>query len=251
MNVYDNLVYAALNGNGGGGGGGSLKVGVLRGDAELVQRWTYDKLAVADEGYTIPAYTTTSQTVKESETIEIEIDPMNYHYFTCMRWMSYPVYNASTKTKGRYESFHGCWYSELSHVPSAWYKSAEGDTAAPNEYYKNQSLYTIFRCLYYQTNSQFGISENNSYGVPIYTSYVPAYSTSTHKLTIKTPQMYLRGDSTYFTSTAWNMMTDIRYQYVIELYRLPIDRTDVTAWGTTSQLVRILDAWDSDSKTLT
>ena len=49
-----------------GGGGGAVKMGALRPDAELVQTWSYDKLWVADEEGTIPAYSTSTITLTAS-----------------------------------------------------------------------------------------------------------------------------------------------------------------------------------------
>lgn len=47
--------------------GGSLKQIIIRPDAELMQSWKYDKRIIADEGITIPAYTTATQTLKATE----------------------------------------------------------------------------------------------------------------------------------------------------------------------------------------
>ena len=63
------------------GGTVNLKNYIIRPDAELVLSSTYDKMAVADEAYTLPAYSTTASTVKSYTNVSTyTIDPDNYNY---------------------------------------------------------------------------------------------------------------------------------------------------------------------------
>ena len=85
------------------------KPGYLRTDAELVKTITYEKLAVTDEGYTIPEYTTTSTTyiASESLTDTVSLDLSTYNYFITEVFFSYPTYNITTTAKGRVEYYFG------------------------------------------------------------------------------------------------------------------------------------------------
>ena len=83
----------------------ALKAGVIRPDAEKVETWSYDKLWIAEEGGTLPAYSTTATTLKASEqlTVTHEWDLDNFKYCVLMRGLVIPFYNTDSIARGRVE----------------------------------------------------------------------------------------------------------------------------------------------------
>ena len=74
------------------GGTTELKMGVLRPDAEIVQTYSYDKYIVADEGITIPSYTTTQTALLASSNLSptVSMDLTNYDYYVLTRTLTIP-----------------------------------------------------------------------------------------------------------------------------------------------------------------
>ena len=64
-------------------------------------------------------------------------------------------------------------------------------------------------------------------------------------------QNQIRGHTTYFTSTYMNAVTDIRYQYVIEVYRAPKNHLNIDGWGSTQNLQHVLECVNSTTHKLT
>ena len=100
LDTYDDYI-AQIS----GGGGSSLKFGVLRPDAELIKTFSYDKYIVEDEEVTLPAYNTTAETLKASETLTetVATDLTTYNYYVLIRMLTIPKYNTNAIAKGRFE----------------------------------------------------------------------------------------------------------------------------------------------------
>ena len=95
--------YIVIPSTGGGGGSTTLKMGVIRPDAELVQSWTYDKYIVEDEGVTLPTYSTTAQTLRASENLSptAMVSSEEYDAMVVTRTLATPVYNSSATSTRR------------------------------------------------------------------------------------------------------------------------------------------------------
>ena len=225
-----------VTGTNSGGGGGALKIGVLRPDAVLEQSWTYDKYIVANESVTLPAYSTSLQTLKSSQILKTgqALDLTTYDYVITARALSYPTYSSSTKGKGRFEYAVNASVWEISCVPSSS-MSALGTTAS--RYYNALTQLNTANCELYWGSATALYSANQSYGT--YQTFIsPAYTasdTGAATVNINSPTLAVRGNNTYFASTYWGYMTDIRYQYIIELWKIPRTGT-VYGYGNTSQL---------------
>ena len=201
-----------------GGGGGALKLGVLRGDAELIQRWTYDKKIVADEGKTIPAYSTSSTTFISGANLDKYTCPENerglYDYYLIGRCLAIPVYNSETNVAGK------CYYtvSYYCYEIDVVNKSLIGNTTrlmatntATNyfaKYYNSSGDYVI----YYATSNYFPAA--------YFASPTTTINDGAIEITPKSPDLRTRGNATYCSESAWAMLTDIRYQYIVELYKI-------------------------------
>ena len=79
----------------------SLKMGVLRPDAEKVQTWSADYLVHTDKGVTIPSYSTTGATLVSAESLTptYTLACNSYYYYILLRCLTIPQYSVTTKAK--------------------------------------------------------------------------------------------------------------------------------------------------------
>lgn len=246
LDTYDDYI-AQIS----GGGSNPLKFGVLRPDAELIKTVSYDKYIVEDEGVTIPAYNTTTQTLKASETLSetVATDLATYNYYILIRMLTIPEYNTTAKAKGRFEWIGSSCLYELCNL--------EGNTihsiSDPTKYVTSRtsslvSAGSFHRVGYWSTSSAFSTYTGASYGTY---QAVTAPSFSSNKITIKSPVFNIRGHATYYTQTYWEATTDIRYQWKAEVYRVPKTGNLNGEWGLVSQWRHVMDDVYSSSHTLT
>lgn len=223
--------------------GGSVKMGALRPDAELWKSWSYDKLIVEDEEVTIPAYTTTATTLKASATLEeVTIDPTEYNYLLVQRGLSYPIYSVETTGKGRFEVFNVVRSTEVMNIPAGWV-FGEG-----SQFVSVLSASNFYRSIFWNGATTRAVG-NLETGIPM--SFVdPVYASSGNKLTVKSPNLKIKGDSSYFSNTFWDYVTDIRYQYIVELYRVPVTAA-VDGWSYTSLFQHVVDCMNNNNRKLT
>lgn len=231
----------------------TLKMGVMRPDAVLVETWTYDKLWLADEGETLPAYSTTAVTLKASEVLsmehEWELD--DYKYFVTARTLVIPLYNIDTIARGRVEwsETHGAW--ELVYPDSGAFRSL----VDPSKSYLSRALGWIasggtFSRMPYFSNAQgtMSVYSANSYGLWC-TPQAPTYASG--ELYINSPNFTLRCQANVFDKPFYEALEDIRFQWIVELWRVPIDSLNLVGWSANQQLDRVLDCVYSADHTLT
>lgn len=233
-----------------GGGVSSIPL-AMRPDAELVQRWSDDYLIHADKNITIPAYTTAATTVVSSSDLTpiAKIDRNNYDYLVIIRCLAYPIYDDTTAVKGRVEYFLAMNHYECMCIPGGLITPINGDsvTYSSNSYvlYAQQAKY---RMVYWSSASAVSTVASASYGV--YQS-ITAPTMGSTTITAKTPTVVVRGSTTYFTQTAWEMMTDIREQYTIDLYRAPKYALNQNGFLEQSAIFSLINSAQSASHTLT
>lgn len=213
-----------------GGGSGSVKMGVLRHDAELVGKWTMDKYAVADLSLTIPAYSTTNVTLKAAENIDTYTgDPLTYRYFITERTLTIPEYSIATLAKGRQEYTLGIAQYEWLYNPSGQQKTIIDPSKSYGVYSAMQAA-TVGREVYWNSATAVGVYTSGAYSANLAFA-TPAIS-SNKTITIKSPSIAIRGHATYLAQTFFEAITDIRCQYVIELWRVPLTGVDGWVHGT-------------------
>jgi hypothetical protein len=234
----------------GGGGGGTIKMGVLRPDAELWQRFTYDRWIVADEGVTIPAYSTSSQNLKASETIATitDVDTDEYSYYVLLRGLTIPKYVSGTADGAGKPVYHAftCNY-ELSVNNS--------QTIAPTGIpYSGKYVFTVNNYaainLYYSSATEcvVAVGSNGNYGC-----YQQGGSASLSDTQIKltSPRLSVRGETNLFKQGYWDALEDIRCQYVFEVYRAPNGGEYFDGFNVNSHLTHTLSCAKSASGNLT
>lgn len=228
----------------------ALKQAGIRPDAEKIQTWSYDKLIVEDEGIAVKTYTTSASTLKASSLLSPTIPcDENYDYLVAIRGICYPIYNDGTAAsgKGRPEFFLLSDIQEITQIPANTAKTANGT------YYKNVSRATSAvqqnnRLLYWSSATAMGFS-NTQYGV-----YMAASSSTTISNTainVYSPALMERGSTTYFVNTFMNAVSDIRYQWIIDVWRIPKNSWNINGWSHGSQLEALAAQASTASRTLT
>lgn len=215
----------------------TLKDILLRPDAELVRSWSLDSLVHDDESKTIPGYSTSAQTVIAAENLspQITLDYANYKYYVVERFLTIPIYNTTTKEKGRPDCCLSSYLYEIVELEPNTLRSVDGSPA-----YASRSVavagQTVTRAPYWSAASTMGIYTATTYTA----SQVASTPTvSSGKLTVIAPSLQMRGSTTYFTSSAWGKITDIRRQYVIEVWRVPKEDLNVEGWGSYQNALKI------------
>lgn len=227
----------------------NLKPIALRPDAQLVQTYTFDKMAVEDLELTIPAYTTSAQSLKATSNLSptVTIDPATETFFVVERFLTIPEYSITTVGKGRQEYTYCIYMYELTRVPANEFKTIDGTktiTSASNVI----STMSSYREIYWSSGTAITAYGSNGYGA-YQTPTAPAISGTT--LTIKAPVLGIRGSTSYFTSTYMNAVTDIRYQYVIDVYKAPKEALGIDGWIFNQAVNGIIDCANSTTHKLT
>lgn len=231
-----------------------LKLGVVRPDAELVATWSHDALYVTDDSGTLPSYTTSATTVHTGAALSstYTLDLTSYRYYILYRCLTIPVYNTNTKEAGKPEYSITSGLYEIVEIPANTVTNFEGI------YYtsRNTAIYaagTYYRMPYWTSDTKWSLYTSSSYGVH-QTVTAPTVSSATSAsptLTIKDPNLFVRGSKTYFTEAVWGTMTDVRLQYVIELYRIPKETDTLEGWGIYSQFQHVLACAQTSNHKLT
>lgn len=221
----------------------------IRPDAELIQTYSYDKLINEDEEVTIPAYTTTATSLKATEELSptITLDYTNYNYYLAVRTLSIPEYSVTSKAAGRMEYHLTSYMYELVEIPANSFITLLDNTKMITSRTIAASAYSMIRALYWSSGTAIKTA-STSYGV-YQTPSAPSISSAV--MTVKSPVLYVRGSTTYFTKTYMNALTDIRYQYVINVYRAPKNNLNIDGWGLEHQALHILDCVNSNTHKLT
>lgn len=208
------------------GGGGSIVPIALRPDATLVYSKTYDAHIVDDEGVTIPAYTTTATQLLAAQTNWATTPQLTFPTaagtgtsFLCV-WRLYaiPEYNTTAKSKGRQEYWVATYVFE--YVRNSGLPTIDNSKAAAA--FGTSLSTTLIRLAYWSSASAFSAS-SGSYGAYVYSPTAAPVTTGSNyvTMTFTRPALYIRGNSTYFTSSNWGNLTDIRYVIKLEVYSAP------------------------------
>lgn len=104
------------------------------------------------------------------------------------------------------------------------------------------------REVYYSSTTAITFYGSAGYG---YNQTVTAPSVSGSTLTIKSPAFIVRGNTNYFVNTYMNAVTDVRYQYVIELWRAPKANLNIDGWGLDQQWMKMCEDVQSNTHKLT
>lgn len=233
----------------GGGGGTNLKNYVIRPDAVLVQTWGYNTLAVQDAGITLPAYSTSAQTLKTNASNTATLDRAAYTYFLVYRMLTIPIYNTTTKAAARFDYHAAIDVNEITRIAANTIQSVDGTKKFTSTLDRVSSTTSNGTSVYWSGSTTLKAAGPQTYGC-YQTHSTPSASGNT--LTIPMPTFYMRGSTTYLNSSNWGKITDIRYQCKVELYRAPLPSTlNTTGWTQYETLNHVLNDVKNNNGTLT
>ena len=201
-----------------------MKMGIIRPDAEMIQEWTYDKKIVDDEEKTIPAYTTNTATLLASSNLSptITTDRDNYDYFVVLRGLAYPIYASGTSMASAFPEYSlNAFFYEMLYTPIGAMKALNGVISNSARLCNVTAMGNMGRLMYWTSASDVALNASSTYGTYI-NGQSPSVSTNATRttLTVKTPQLNMRGHATYMSSAAWAAVEDVRYQWVQQLWRV-------------------------------
>lgn len=229
----------------------NLKPFVLRPDAVKIHTVTYDKLLVKDEKIEIPAYSTTAKTLKASENLTptVEITPASYDYQVVERLLAYPIYAEGTAVAtGRFEYWLGTYLRDIVEIPANTFRSMDGSKSYGSRVMSVFQAGCFYRELYWSSTTALTTYSTASYGIYM-GSTAPSASSTT--ITLKSPTLNIRGHATYLRSAVWSTITDIRYQDIMEVYRVPKGSLNLDGWGARQSTMHIFNDIDNNNGTLT
>lgn len=232
--------------------GGSIQFSAIRPDAELVQRYSVDRLLVADDGVTLPEAPTAAKVdlVASQSLPDITTDLTNYKYFVNQRAIAYPIYSSTEISRGRFEySVCESCYEGLSFDSGEFVSLVDSEKNYANGVYVFVGS-SQYRGVYFTAaTGTIGVYTSSTYGLYVVFS-TPALTSSVIRLS--TPSLSVRCQANIYDEPFWDSTTDIRYQYIIEVWRAPrgTDR-DMDGWSNTMQMERSLGCVLSQSHTLT
>lgn len=193
---------------------------------ELVEKVYDEEVALEDTGFATWTASTTATSMRATENVDTFVaDMVNYEYLLRWQYRLEVVYNAGATKKAipKVECTE-VWQtifkrpSNLANLNSGTFN---GNVCA--------TVYTAPLYNYYNTSGTETMTYSNSYGVyPSVTAATFSSSTSnTPTVTIKTPVINARCNSTYFATGRYGDIdqTNTKYHLVCELYRIPIGGT--------------------------
>lgn len=209
------------------------KLGAIRGDAELIHQWHVDERLVRDKLVeNLPEYSTTARTIVTGANLTptVTLDYTQYNYYTVLYGLAIPIYNTETKRKGRCDFGASVALHEIVEIPAGEIVTADGSTAYTSRNVTVTGHGSLGRELYWTSATGISVASNVTYGAYV-TAQAPSVSSGV--MTCKAPNYGIRGNTSQMTSAAWAEMTDIREQWILEVYRAPKGDT-VDGWGLTS-----------------
>lgn len=223
----------------------------LRPDAEIIQRYEADEYVKADLGVEIPAYSTSTKTLVNVKILSptVTVDTNNYSYLIAERFLTIPEYSVETLEKGREEYQFSSYIYEIGDIEPNSMHSLIGNKTITT---RNITCLpkSLVRFIYWSSATAIAVYTTTTtlYGAA---QAVAGPAISNNTLTIKAPNITLRGHTTYFTSTFYNALTDIRRQYVIEVYRAPKNNLNIDGWDCSQQLNHIVSCVNTTNHKLT
>lgn len=232
-------------------GGGSLTMGTIRPDAELVKTFSYDKRIHADEGVTIPAYTTTQTTLKATAALSetYTISYTSYNWYVLLRTLTIPEYSVTTKAKGRQEyHFSSTMYEVVDIEANTMTALIDTSKKVTSRSASMPAMGAFYRLVYWSSGSAIASYSTGAYGAH---QNIVAPTLSSGVLTFNSPDLRVRGSTSYFVNTYFNALTDIRYQWVIQVYRAPKSNLNLDGWGQNTQAYHMIECAQSETHKLT
>ena len=226
-----------------------LKNSILRPDAELFQTVSMDdELLPADDAEHF-TYSSSSTTLRASTTLTptVTVDQNSYHYYIIARTLTIPIYDISTKGKGRWEYQFGLYHYEMLDIPANSYITLVDGNSSYGSKLSSLCGGGVARGIYWSSGTAVAIYTATTYG--LHQNFV-APSISGSVVTVNTPTVAARGNSSYLASTYYNAITKIRLQMKVDFYRAPKNNLNIDGYGKNDEMFKIISSINSSSHTL-
>ena len=198
-------------------------------------------------------YDTTSRTplaagarLTTTTTDGVAVDLVNYDYLILQRAFTIPIYNIDTIAKGREEYQITSMIYYLFNIPTNEFKTLVNNKAYPDNSQTLPGTY-ISRALIWSSATALSLNTGVTYGV-VQILQTPAVQSK--KIIIKSPSILIRGNTTNFTSTFYNALTDVRAQYVIDIYRSPKGNLNIDGWSFLGEMQKLIDCTNTSNHKL-
>ena len=237
-------LYAANVLEEGGSSGIELKKGYIRGDAERVGLYQYDKLMVHDLEKTLPSYTTSANQLLSSVymTPRVPCDDEHYDYLILSQVLAYPIYDDQTFSAGKFGQFYSVNIADRVMIDENELKIVNSNVSRASS--QSYLFQTNHKGQVYYGADGVAVTTTN-----IFQSDVTVSINNNNEFNIQQGSFKINGNSTFFSSSWWSHMTDIRLQYIHEIYALPKSST-VRGWTRLSNVHNMYDIM-SGTPTLT
>lgn len=200
---------------------------------ESVFEWVSDLRLVADEDITLPAFSTSAKYLKPAQSVYEPIpvtDADEYTYFVFNRVLIIPEYSTNTPSAGRQEYGLGFSMATIVDIPGTMVKGIADSTAHISTNWTgvfpltNQAgQYGQYRQnVYYDSAGALASYRITSTGYGFYPE-IPGVSYSNSEISLSSPNCMFRGHATYMSQANYNLITDVRFQYVIDVIKVPHD----------------------------
>lgn len=164
------------------------------------------------------------------------------------RTLVIPQYSSTTITKGREEYMMASTLYEVTTYPANTFKTVDGTKSYASRITNAMVVGNQPRFLYWSSTTAVTVYNSAAYGFSA-TVTAPALSSATSAtptMTIKLPIFIARGNSTYFTSANWSAVTDVRTQFVADVYRVPkTSPYTLDGWGIKSQMEHMINCFNT------
>ena len=223
-----------------------LKRGAIRPDAELVRSYIYDRRIVRDEGVVLPQQGSGIFQLKESEILSptIELDN-NYYYYILSKLLTVPIFNSTDKWQGREEYCITVQNYELVYIPAGMFKSLIDGTVYNTPVYGFNTTGSMTQQILWQSDDQLAVYELSAYGA----TQMPRMPVLNNQIIyIYSPAFQLYGNENIFHNGA---LTDIRYQYTIDVWKVRRESMGINGWAITQELEHGIQCAQSEDHKLT
>lgn len=230
----------------------TLRLGALRPDAELVHQWTYDKYLVEDEEIEIPEYTTSTVTLKAASNLTptIPVDQDNYRYAFYTRGLVIPEYSVDTKSAGRQIYSSISQFYELIRMKYSEY-TVDGITGKSGSAVSTSQSYGNTGTTMYWGGTESSPTLQMSTTVQGFSMANPSHGFNNAEFVAKLPAFRTYSVGTCLNETYWNLITDVRFQCIIELYRVPKRFNGLDGWLFSQTNDHCYNCYKTPSQTLT
>ena len=157
--------------------------------------------------------------------------------------LTIPTYSVSTKAKGRAEYHINSAMYEITEIPADNFEAILNGTKFRSRTVSMVMAGNFYRLLYWSNGTTLATQATTAYG-PYQTVVAPTLSSDVITIGI-------RGHTTYFTSTYFNAVSDIRVQYVFEIWRAAKNNLNVDGWGSFQNSMHIIECANSSNHKLT